>query len=298
MSRLGARLDLRTRHRLALARVRVRQGTGALRVLPDFLVLGAQRCGTSSLYRYLAGHPDVVASVRKEVEYFSSYPLRRGSWYRAHFPMALRRSWHALWGGAPLRTFEATPDYLFHPSAPGRIVAALPDVRCVVLLRDPVERAWSHYRHMRRLGLEPLGLAEALRAEPRRVGPDLARSVADPSHRPVSALRHSYVARGRYAEQLERWLRVLPGERLLVVDTHRMFADPATVVAEVCAFVGLRPWAPADPVNHSRPAGSGATDGVPDEVRRLLEPALADANDHLRRTVATSLSFLPATASR
>lgn len=298
MTRLRDRLDLRTRHRLALARVRTRQVSGHLRLWPDFLVIGAQRCGTSSLYRYLGAHPDVTASVRKEVEWFSSYPLRPASWYRAHFPLSLSRGWHLRRRGRARQTFEATPDYLFHPSAPGRVLAALPDIRCVVLLRDPVERAWSHYRHMRRLGLEPLSFADALRVERRRVEPDLARSERDPSHRPVDALRYSYVARGQYANQLERWMAVLPPERLLVVDSHRLFADPRTVVREICAFLDLEVWAPAAPTNHSHPvvdlpAGSDATQ-LPDEARSLLSEAFVEANVELGRLLTTPLSFLGA----
>lgn len=300
MTRLRDHLDLRTRHRIALARVRTREWTGGMRVLPDFLVIGAQRSGTSSLYRYLSQHPDVVASVRKEVEYFSSYPQRPLRWYRAHFPLQWRSRVHAWRTGRPLQSFEATPDYLFHPDAPHRVRAVLPDVRCVVLLRDPVERAWSHYRHMRRLGLEPMTFAEALAAEHDRIDADLDRSRKDPGHRPVAALRYSYVARGRYAEQLERWFSVVPPERVLVVDSARFFSDPTAVVREVWDFLGLRPWTPDTSVNHSYSRATGSADAreevMDDDVRAALAAEYVVPEARLAALLAAPLS-LPARQS-
>ena len=148
--------------------------------------------------------------------------------------------------------FEATPDYLFHPLAAERAAAVVPDVRLVVMLRDPVARAWSHYHHMVELGHEPLDFAAAVAAEEDRCAPDLARLRTEPLHDPVALLRYSYAARGRYAEQLVRWRDHFPADRLLVVRSENFFADPAAEFRRVLEFLGLRPWEPADFVNVSR----------------------------------------------
>lgn len=202
--------------------------------LPDFLVIGGQRCGTTSLYHYLAAHPQVRAASGKELQYFTLHHRRGERWYRGHFP--------TLAPGE--RTFEASPYYLFHPSAPARVAAALPEARFIALLRDPVERAYSHYLHSRAYRAEPLRFADALAAEPGRLAAALARG---PETRAAhAALRnHSYLARGRYAEQLERWFAHVDRARIHVVRSEDLYADPGRVYADLLRFLGLEPFTPA-----------------------------------------------------
>ena len=266
-----ARVPLDVRHRIAQLRVEARTPTGGWRPLPDLLVIGAQRGGTSTLYRHLGRHPDVAPSLRKEVEYFSRRYGRGERWYRAHFALGLGRQ--------RLR-FEATPDYLFHPVAAARAAVVVPHARIVVLLRDPVARAWSHYHHMVGLGHEPLDFAAAVGAEAERTAPDLARLRTDSLHDPVALLRYSYVARGRYAEQLARWRDRFPTDQLLVVRSEDFFADPARQFGRILEFLGLRPWAPPDFVNVSRQRRP-VLPPMPDAVRVELVERFASLNDEL-----------------
>jgi hypothetical protein len=261
-----SRVPLEWRHRLARGRLRYRVPTGRWRALPDALVIGAQRAGTSSLYRYLGAHPGVAPSFRKEVEYFSRYEARGEDWYRAHFEL---RS-----GRRHLR-FEATPDYLFHPLAADRAASLVPQAKLVVLLRDPAERAWSHYRHMVRLGYETLDFAAALAAEEDRCAPDLAALAADPDHDPKALLRYSYVARGHYAGQLARWYARYPRDQVLVLPSTRLFDRPAAAYGEVLSFLGLAPWSP--PAFRNASAAPGAPDPTPIDpaARRRLDAAFA-----------------------
>jgi hypothetical protein len=253
MGRLRDAIPMDVRHRIARTRVRLRVPTGRFRVLPDVLVIGAQRAGTSSLYRYLGAHPDVVASVRKEVEYFTRRYRLGERWYRAHFPLALP------WLGTR-SVFEATPDYLFHPAAAARAVETLPGARIVVLLRDPVERAWSHHGHMVRLGYETLGFADALEAEDDRIAADLAR-VDDAAHDPKELLRFSYRSRGRYAEQLERWFEHYPRDRVLVLWSDDLFNEPVATYRRLLVFLGLRDKLPSSFPNVSARPGSAGSAG-------------------------------------
>lgn len=269
---LRARVPLVTRRRLAQWQVRSRRPTSRWRGLPDALVIGAQRSGTSTLFRHLARHPEAAASRRKEVEYFSRYHAEGEQWYRAHF---------ALSGGRRRVSFEATPDYLFHPLAARRAAALLPDARLVVMLRDPVERAWSHHRHMVALGYEDLRFDDALDAELARCAPGLARLAVDPLHVPLSLLRFSYAARGHYAEQLRRWLEVYPRSSLLVIRSEDFFADPAVEFARVVDHLGLRPWQPDEFVNVSRADGDHVRPQVPGEVRHRLAATFDPTNAQL-----------------
>ena len=266
-----ARIPLDVRHRIAQLRVQARTPTGRLRRLPDVLVIGAQRGGTSSLYRHLGRHPDVAPSLRKEVEYFSRRFDRGDRWYRAHFALANGRS---------RLTFEATPDYLFHPLAAERAATVVPDARLVVMLREPTARAWSHYHHMVALGHETLDFETAVAAEHDRCAADLRRLADDPYHDPVALLRYSYAARGRYAEQLARWRDRFAADRMLVVRSEDFFADPAPVFRRVVEFLGLPPWTPGHLVNVSRQRRP-APPAIPDRARDALVERFADSNRDL-----------------
>jgi Sulfotransferase domain len=271
LERVKSRVPLDVRHRIAQLRVEARTPTGGWRPLPDVLLIGAQRSGTSTLYRHLGRHPDVAPSLRKEVEYFSRRYGRGERWYRAHFALGL---------GRPRLRFEATPDYLFHPVAAERAAVVVPHARLVVMLRDPIARAWSHYHHMVGLGHERLDFMDAVQAEAERTAPDLARLRIDSLHDPVALLRYSYVARGRYAEQLARWCARFPADRLLVVRSEDFFADPAREFRRIVAFLGLRPWAPADFVNVSRQRRA-VVPPTPEAARAELAGRFASLNEDL-----------------
>jgi hypothetical protein len=276
-----ARLSMRTRRKLARRRVTMRKLLASYRALPDFLILGAQRCGTSSLYRYLGAHPDIIPSVRKETEYFSRSFHEGEDWYRAHFALRSRLALQRRARRQDQLCFEATPDYLFYPPVPGRVLSTLPDARFIVLLRDPVERAFSHFKHMRSLGVETLSFEEALAVEKDRISDDLCRIHREPSHRSRSALRYSYVARGRYAEQLERWFDFFPVERFLILDSHAFFAAQEENLLQICAFLGVRNWTPRRFENYSRRSNPGLGDTVSGELRKRLEDQFAEANEDL-----------------
>ncbi|MEV7226885.1 sulfotransferase [Polymorphospora sp. NPDC051019] len=242
---------------------------GAVGALPDFLVIGGQRCGTTSLYHYLAAHPRIRTGTGKELQYFTLHHRRGTRWYRAHFPRT----------GPGEHTFEASPYYLFHPEVPARVAAALPEARFVALLRDPVERAYSHYLHTRSYGAEPLDFAAALAAEPDRLAAALR---AGPDSRTAhAALRnHSYAARGRYAEQLERWFAAVPRERVLVLRSEDLYAEPARVYADVLRFLDLDPYTPDGFARHTRRVDRGES-GLTDAVRAELAGHFAPHNARL-----------------
>jgi hypothetical protein len=223
----------------------VGRATARIRPLPDFLVIGAQKCGTTALYAYLRWHPQITGPAWKEVSYFDRHYRRGEGWYRGQFPstprlwLAGRRS-----GRTPL-VGEASPSYVLHPSAPERVRALLPDARLVLLLRDPVDRALSHYHHEVALGREPLSFEEAIDREPERLEGELGR-LGDPTYFSRPWWDYTYLARGRYAEQLERWLELFPREQLLALPSERLRERPAEAYARVLAFLGADPFELAD----------------------------------------------------
>jgi Sulfotransferase domain len=222
------------------ARVVLRNGvwaygwvTSPFRPLPDFLVLGAQKAGTTALYEYLRRHPQISGPSWKEVSFFDRHWARGESWYRGNFPNVARtRGKHVG---------EASPSYVFHPLAPRRVQEVVPEARLIVLVRNPVDRALSQYNHEVALGREPLPFEEALDAEEERLRGEQERMVADPRYFSREWWSHTYKARGRYAEQLERWLAVFPREQLLVLPSDDLGSDPARAHAQVLEFLGASP---------------------------------------------------------
>jgi Sulfotransferase domain len=222
------------------ARVVLRNGvwaygwaTSPFRPLPDFLVLGAQKAGTTALYEYLRRHPQITGPSWKEVSFFDRHWARGESWYRGNFPNRARTRGKL--------TGEASPSYVFHPLAPRRVQELVPDARLIVLVRNPVDRALSQYNHEVALGREPLPFEEALDAEEERLRGVEERMEADPRYFSCEWWSHTYKARGRYAEQLVRWLAVFPREQLLVLPSDDLGSDPARAHAQVLEFLGAPP---------------------------------------------------------
>lgn len=229
---------------------------------PQFLGLGVQKGGTTTLQRLLEQHPQVWLPPAKELQFFSLHYARGPQWYASRFAEA----------PAGQRCGDITPYYLFHPEAPRRIAELLPQARLIVLLRDPVERSLSQYFHSRRLGLEPLDLEAALVAEEKRLaGAELQLAAADGRHR--SHQEHSYLARSRYEQQLERYEQSFCKEQFLLLRSEDLFDDGSTVWRRVQTFLDLKPVPFPDGVAAAN-AGRGEAAAVPDPVRQRLRRQL------------------------
>jgi hypothetical protein len=222
--------------------------TASWRRLPDWVVIGATRCGSTSLFSYLTEHPDVLPSLRKEVHFYDLNWHFGERWYRAHFPF--RRALKQNGGGSRVVTGEATPNYLFIQGTPARLKTVTPDAKLIVVLRNPVDRAISAYHFMVERGRETLPIERAL--DPAAEWVD-GRGM-DPPYEPGEPSRPggpSYLARGQYADQLEHWLQHFPREQLLILNTADFLRRTPEVMERVFDFVGVRPWsAGAFPQRH------------------------------------------------
>ena len=231
------------RSAVAGARV-VARPTSAARPLPDYLIVGTQRGGTTTLHHWLAAHPGVLpARLTKGVHWFDTDYGRSEAWYRSHFPSRRIRDAAARRLGYEPVVGEGSPYYMFHPYAPARIASVLPDPRLLVVLRDPIERAWSQYHHETARGFEDFPFEAALEAEAGRLAGEAER-LEDPRATSHSHQHHSYEARGRYAEQLEELWRQLGRDRVLVLFSDDLSADPVGTMTAVHRFLGLPAVAP------------------------------------------------------
>jgi hypothetical protein len=240
-------------------------------LLPDFLIIGTQRGGTTSLYNYLAAHPRVAPATRKEVHYFTLFCDRGVDWYASNFPRSR--------GIRKRMTGEATPYYLFHPEVPGRVRDVCPDAKLIALLRNPVARAFSHYRHERRLGEETLSFEEAIAAEDGRLSGD---PFIDGSHQ-----HYSYLARGRYAEQLRNWWKTFPREQMLVLKSEDLFADPETSYGRTLDFLGLA----RHRLRSYERYNVGEVEGMGSEVRARLSEYFRPYNEELYELIGGDMGW-------
>jgi hypothetical protein len=232
--------------------------TASRRMNPGLLICGAQRCGTTSMYQALRQHPAVLRPVgRKGVHYFDDVAYLKGPlWYRAHFPLVASGRRLARRSGEPALAFESSPYYLFHPAGARRIAQSLADVRVLILVRDPVERAYSAYTHERARGYEDQPFERALELEADRLAGEEERLLADDSYVSRAHRHQAYVARGHYIVQIERMIGELGRERVHVVDADDFFADPRPVWDEVRQFAGLSAAEPVFEQHNARPRSS------------------------------------------
>ena len=212
--------------------------TSSLRVLPDFLILGAQKSGTTSLFQYLMQHHQIASSFNKEVHYFDWNYSRGASWYRAFFPTRQHVARRERSLGRYL-CGEATPYYLFHPDVPRRVHSLLPAAKFIVVLRNPVERAYSHYQHSVARGHETCSFEEAIDREPERLLGEEEKLLREENYISKPHIRHSYFSRGCYADQLQRWLEHYPLESFVIVRADELGADPQRVCDAITGFLEL-----------------------------------------------------------
>lgn len=254
--------------------------TAPARMLPSFLICGGQRCGTTSLYRALAAHPAVLKAVlHKGVHYFDTSYHRGMAWYRGHFPLQRTAMKVEQRYGVPAQTFESSPYYMYHPHAIARIARDLPAVRLVVLVRDPVERAYSQHAHELARGFESeTSFARALALEPARLSGQEERLIADPTYYSFAHQHHAYRARGEYARYLAAMAARVGRERIHVVESERFFAEPATVYAEILDFLDLPAF---DPPSFDRHNARPRPAPMDDWTRRDLTAHFTTHDEHL-----------------
>lgn len=277
-------LDPRTESRLLAI---WRQLSGTIRVRPDFLIIGAQRCGTTSLHAWLERRSGVHAPGLKEVHFFDACYERGLRWYQAHFPTILRRSFERA-RGRTFAAFESTPYYLFEPRVPARVRAALPRARLIVLLRNPVDRALSHHDHEVRRGTETVhDFAEAIDLEEQRISGEEERLRADPGYKSPAHMRFSYLARGLYARQLRAWLEHFPPEQLLVLRSEDLFTRSGETLASVLRFLEL----PEEPLAELPRENTGARRTMDADLRARLVEYFRPHNHELEQLLGRELGW-------
>ncbi len=273
--------DLARRVALGWGRV-----TAALRMQPDFIVVGAQRAGTTTLFRVFSEHPEVVRpTVSKGIGYFDLNYAKGVRWYRGHFPL---KALAVLRHGKGVQVFESSGYYLFHPLAAERIANDLPDVKVIVMVRDPVERAYSAHRHEMMRGFEREDFPSALKLESVRLEGAEDRIRQHPNLEDFNHRHHAYRARSRYAEQIRRYQDVLGSDRVYIIDADRFFASPEEELNGLFKWLGLREWMPASVAQWN----AQPREPMDPQLRTELEEAFADSDAELELLMGRTPSWV------
>ena len=237
-------------------------------ILPDFLIVVAQKGGTSSLFAYLSQHPQVKLPQEKELHFFDLNYEKGVNYYKGLFPS---KSYTQITG-------EASPYYLFHPHVPERVYKCCPNIKLIVMLRNPVDRAYSHYMMQKKRGYDNLQtFEEALNAEKERCYAELKKLEANPYFKSTSFQRFSYKTRGLYFKQIIHWLNYFSINQFLFIQSEEFFNHTTRVLRRVYNFLNVRYELPLDltakNVNDYPPMNSNTKD--------YLKPYFAKENEQL-----------------
>ena len=216
--------------------------TSSIRILPKFIIIGAQKGGTTSLYNYLIEHPQIEPAFKKEVHFFDVNFKKSIMWYRSFFPSLLYKNYKKLTSKKEIISGEASPYYIIHPHAPKRIFSVIPKVKLIILLRNPVDRAYSHHSHQTQLGFEKLTFRNAIEKEEERLNGEEEKMLKEEKYESYNFGHFTYFKRGIYIDQLKKWFKYFPKEQILIIKSEIFFENPAKIVKQVFKFLELPNW--------------------------------------------------------
>jgi len=201
------------------------------------MVIGAQRCGTTSLYNYLIQHPKIIPASSKEIHFFDKFYDLGLSWYQEQF-----KKNHPNFSSDKLNEFltgEATPAYLSHPDVPKRVTKILPNIKFVVLLRNPINRAYSHYKLTFRVGIEKLSFSESIKKQSKIINLDIKKIFSDGKFYESNLKAHLYLIKGIYVYHLENWFKFFKKSQFLIIKSEDFFKNPKKFTNDVFTYLGL-----------------------------------------------------------
>jgi len=202
------------------------------KTLPDFLIIGCEKCGTTSLYDYLIQHSKIISSQQKEVEFFASPQYSLGiHWYKSHFPTKFKKR--------KKLTGEAYPNTIFYPLAPQRVKKHLPRAKFIVLLRNPVKRAYSAWNMHFNRKFTDLTFEESLERENQEFKNIRQKFIENERYWNTEYIRHAYLAKSIYADQLKEWFKYFPREQFLIIITEDLKKTPTKVLSQVFNFLDI-----------------------------------------------------------
>ncbi|MCL2924952.1 MAG: tetratricopeptide repeat protein [Trichodesmium sp. MAG_R04] len=243
---------------------------------PNFIIIGSQKSGTTSLASYISQHPQVLPAIKKET-HFWSFKFHQGiDWYLAHFP-PIPKSQNLITG-------EATPSYLVTDKAPERIYRLLPNIKLLVILRNPVDRAFSQYHHWQRLNWEDRSFEVAINQELEILKTTPKQPQGD---RKYWRLSGNYIGRGVYIEFIQKWMAVFSREQFLILRGEDLYQTPDNTMKQVFDFLGL----PEHKLAKYKKLNSGSYTPISDLLRQRLSEYFQSHNQRLEEYLGMKFNW-------
>ena len=224
-------------YRFSLKRA-YRTATNQIRLLPDFVVIGSSKSGTTSLHYYLMQHSSIT--VERNVHFFEYMHNNSIEWYRGHFPTKVYKNFKKIIRKEKLIVGEQTATYLFHPLVPKRIHDIVQNVKLIAVLRNPVERAYSNYQHQVREGVEKRTFEDAIKSELKRI--EISKNEPEYKINNDDFNNHvifSYLRHGIYVDFIKTWMRFFTKEQFLILPTYDLNNNPAQFLKQVFEFLNV-----------------------------------------------------------
>lgn len=251
--------------------------------VPKFILIGAQRSGTTTLFEHIVQHPKILRPLKKEVHFFDINYSKGYKWYLSHFPIL--KSENSFSG-------EATPYYFFHPLVPQRIKSFCIDMKCdikfILILRNPVDRAISQYKFNCLRGIETLSFKDAIDAEEKRLCGEEERLCKNPDYNSYNYQKFSYLARGRYVEQLKRWFEYFSRKSFLIVSSEEFGDSPQETLSLIFEFLECEPFQITDLKRYNYTPDVSVCD---ESMRKYLEEYFRPYNEQLFKLIGRDLKW-------
>lgn len=258
--------------------------TGPFRVLPDFLIIGASKCGTTSLYNYLIQHPNIYPAKTKEVNYFGRHS---SIWYRPNFPTVFLKYIVTKLKKEPFMTGEASPFYLLNPLVPRIVKKKIPNVKLIVLLRNPIDRTFSQYKQIHRDNQEPFSFEEALKKEKFRTKEDWENLIENGLNGNRDHAKYSYLSGSLYYEQIKTWMDLFPREQFLILKSEDFFENPSKITSLVLEFLEL----PNFEINVIKKYNVGDYQEIDESNKKYLAEFLKPHNEKLYKLLGRNFNW-------
>jgi len=215
--------------------------TGNIHTLPNFLIIGAAKAGTSSLYEYLIQHPSISRCVVKEPNYFTTYYDRGINWYKSCFPFSYSANYKEKIQKKKFLTGEATARYYWYPYAPKRAAEIIPNAKIILLLRNPVDRCYSDYNMKFKNEVEKNTFEDAIEVEHKIIDGEWEKMLSDEKYFSFKFTANGYIAKGLYLKYIKNWRKFFSKEQILILKSEDFFKNPEKITNEVFEFLKLSP---------------------------------------------------------
>jgi len=216
--------------------------TGWSHTLPDYLIIGFPKCGTTSLHEYLTQHPSIYPPLGKEIDYFDRLYSKGVNWYKVRFPLLSKKFFIKKVLCKDFITGEATPRYIEHPHTLNRIKKTIPGAKFIVLLRNPIERSFSHYNMNIRNGYECHTFEDAIKHEKDRIKGRYEKMLNNQNYYSWDYDLFGYLEHSNYFEKLKKWMSEFPREQFLIIQSEDFLKNPSIIYHIVLKFLNLPKW--------------------------------------------------------